>query len=103
MSQAVSNAEIVREILRTLSRMRETILANAYWRLFSELAIELYGEGEMHMYAHRGEGGPTLAALSESRRDDLRNWLATSPQYAFSLVVGIATDDENAAWGFAYG
>lgn len=103
MKEAVANEELVKEMLRTLSRMRESDLANAYWRLYSELAIELYGEGEMHAFAHCSDGKPVPVVFSETRRGELRNWLANYPQYAFSLVVGIAMGDENAAWGFAYG
>jgi len=103
MKRAVENADLVREILRTLSRMRETPLIKAYWRIFSELAIELYGQTEMHVFAYTGSSELAKSVLGEARRGELREWLANYPQYAFSFVVGLAIDDENAAWGFAYG
>lgn len=95
-------SHVVREMLRTLSRMRRTTLVDAYWQLFSELAIELYGD-EMRMFEHPGSDAPPALVLSESRRADLRTWLTNYPQFAFSLIVGLAEDDENAAWGLAYG
>ena len=100
-----TNENLVREILRTLWRMPQTPLVDAYWHAISDLAVELYGYPAMHDFIYskpRGDGD-SRTDLIKSRSNELKKWLSDWPQYIMSMMVGLALNDENMAWALAYG
>ena len=101
-ANTVEKAALVREMLRTLSRMPVNPRTDLYWRLFSTLAVELYGS-QMHPFVHPRHQELHLLTVDANRRNDLRGWLADAPQFAFSLLVGLMSEDDEMAWGLAYG
>jgi uncharacterized protein (DUF2252 family) len=104
--RSISNQDLVREILRTLGRMRQTSLVQTYWQVISEISVEIYDRCDLSMflYDEKKDWKTSKSPVSEAQVRELRHWLTCSPQYVFSFVVGLAQDArEDVAWGMAYG
>lgn len=103
------NVGVVREILRTIGRLPQTDLVQAYWACISELSNEIHGKEATYLFgwnvASDNTEMPSLETpYLDAGREEIRHWLEHDPQYVFSLVVGLAlSGDENTAWAFAYG
>ena len=93
-----------RELLRTLERLPPTPLVERYSRAIAAIQQEV-GVRDLVRQATmlRTPADADLAAIGAHRCAELRNWVTKYPWYAFSLVIGLAQNDENLAWGLAYG
>jgi len=92
------------ELLRTLSRLPPTPLIERYGRAIAaiqqEVGLSPTGLRSIMLCA---PADADLAAIGTHRCAELRKWVTKYPWYAFSLVIGLAQNDENLAWGLAYG
>ena len=97
-----TNVEVVREICRTLVRLKQTELVSRYRIVIIGIAKTTY-RNEFDADYPELIAEPVESNLSPSQIEDLSKWIKEYPWFVFSLVVGLATGDENLAWGLAYG
>lgn len=114
--QAEERGKVARELMRTIARMKMTPAAIRYGRLVVNIGMMHHGGTEhVGIWAHEefdralrsmsnGEAMAAEAPVDRWKIEQLNHFMANHPHVLTSFFIGLAeSNDENYAWGTAYG
>lgn len=97
--------EFLSELLRTLAKLNVTPTTAKYKVYIAECVSSNYQvRSSLVAWCKEGaDGGHVAGELTHDQKGQIEQWVKNYPWYLFSLVTGLATDDEGFAWGLAFG